>query len=157
MAASITILQDTVGNDPTNRGLNDVGLIVGDRNEFGAFIAPVAGSTLSGQQSGFVVSAIPCGVPTTQSPNSCFAGTPYDSSRLGAWTVTFRNGSDSAIVATPPLIGTEVPVPLAANVSISGEGVTPTFRFVVPEAFTPDAIESAFTIGASERQAAPSM
>jgi hypothetical protein len=58
-AAEITIVPNTVNNFRDTRGLNDVGIGQGDRNQFGASIIPSAGSTITGVQ-GITVGPLAC-------------------------------------------------------------------------------------------------
>jgi hypothetical protein len=138
-ATPITIFPETVSNLRTNRGINDVGLIVGDRNEFGANIKPASGSTVTGNQGGLNVGPSPC-LPSTQNPNGCRGATTYNATRAGSWLLTFKNGADIATATTPTLSGADVLIPFPMNVSISGSGVRPTFQFVVPATLTPEAM-----------------
>jgi hypothetical protein len=137
-AAEITIVPNTVNNFRDTRGLNDVGIGQGDRNQFGASIMPSLGSTLTGVQ-GITVGPATC-APLAVSPNFCATAPPFNSSRLGSWNLTFTNGPDSATISTPTLAGAENPVPFPQSVTISGSGLTPTFTFTIPAGFSADAI-----------------
>jgi hypothetical protein len=136
-AAPITIVPDTVNNFRDTRGLNDVGIGQGDRNQFGASIMPSAGSTITGVQ-GIAVGPFAC-QPLAVNPNFCARAPLFNSSRLGSWNLTFTNGPDSATISTPTLAGAETAVPFPQSVTISGSGSTPTFTFTIPAGFSPDA------------------
>jgi hypothetical protein len=139
-ASPITILPNTVQSFRESRGVNDLGLIPGERNQFGADIIPSAGSTITAVQAGFTAGPIVC-APLTVNPNICVNTTAFNSSRLGSWSLTFQNGTDTAVITTPTLIGAEAAVPFPQNVTITG-GDHPTISFTIPAGFTPDALRA---------------
>jgi hypothetical protein len=137
-AAPITIIPNTVNSFRDTRGANDVGLGTGDQNQFGADIMPAAGSTITGVQGAFTTNVVNC-APLAVNPNFCAASPVFSSSRLGSWSLTFRNGADTATINTPTLVGAENPVPFPTNVTITRSD-HPTISFTVPAGFTPDAL-----------------
>ena len=137
-AAPITIVPNTVNSFRDTRGANDVGLGTGDQNQLGADIMPAAGSTITAAQGGFTTNVVNC-APLAVNANFCAASPVFNSNRLGAWTLTFRNGTDTATIATPTLEGAENPVPFPKNVTITRSD-HPTISFTVPTGFTPDAL-----------------
>ncbi len=136
-AAPISIVSDTVNNFRDTRGINDVGSVPGDRNQFGASISPSAGSTITAVQ-GITVGPLAC-QPLAVNPNFCARSTPFSPSRLGSWDLAFTNGPNTATITTPTLAGAETAVPFPQSVTISGSGRTPTFSFTIPAGFSPDA------------------
>jgi hypothetical protein len=118
--------------------VNDVGIAAGEINQFGADIIPSAGSTITAVQGGFTAGPSLCS-PLTVSPNFCAGGATFSASRLGSWTLTFRNGTDTAVIATPTLAGAETAVPFPQNVTITRSD-HPTISFTIPAGFTPDAL-----------------
>ena len=122
------------------RGLNDVGIGQGDRDEFGAdAVMPVSGTTITGVQ-GVTVGPALCG-GLTVNPNFCATATAFSPTRTGSWDVTFQNGSNTTIATTPSLAGIPAdPVPFAVSVTISGTGPQPTLSWKVPAGFAADAV-----------------
>src|SRR6266478_1360058 len=137
-ATPITIAPNTVNNFRDTRGVNDVGLASGDANQFGANITPATGSTITGVQGGFTAGPVICS-PLAVNANFCAGGATFTASRLGSWSLTFQNGSDTAVIATPTLAGAETAVPFPQNVTITRSD-HPTISFTVPPGFTPDAL-----------------
>lgn len=123
----------TVQNLRDNRSVNNIGVIAGDRNHFGANITPAGGSTITGVQGAFNTGAAPCG-PTTTDPNLRTNAGAFSSTRLGFWSLTFRNGTNTATIATPTLAGAENPVPFAQDVAITRSD-HPTISFTAPHIF----------------------
>lgn len=133
VANSVNIFRDT-------RGANDVGINQGDRIQFGAnIVGGSLGTTLGATYgpTGFTVSQSPCD-PTTNNPNLCTRTTAFNANRLQPWTLRFQNGPDTLTVTSQSLAGTEQPVPFPVNVSLAGNGVTPTISWTVPNNFVPD-------------------
>ena len=137
-ATPITIVPNTVNNFRDTRGANDVGLGTGDQNQFGADITPAAGSTIKGVQGAFTTNVVTCG-PLAVNQNFCAASPVFSSTRLGSWSLTFQNGTDTATITTQTLTGAENPVPFPKNVTITRSD-HPTISFTVPAGFTPDAL-----------------
>src|SRR5262245_32096300 len=130
-AAPITITPNTVNSFRDSRGVNDLNIGgAGEINQLGASINPATGSTLTAVQGGFTVGPITC-APIAVNPNFCAASPAFNASRLGSWTITFRNGSDTAVITTPTLAGAETAVPFPQNVTI-GRSDHPTITFTVP-------------------------
>jgi len=117
--------------------VNDVGIGSGERNQFGADIMPSAGSTIMGVQGAFTTGPVVCG-PLTVDANFCAAAPAFSLSRLGSWSITFQNGVNTAVIATPTLTGAETAVPFPQNVTITRSD-RPTISFTIPGGFTPDA------------------
>jgi hypothetical protein len=130
-----------LNNFRDTRGLNDVGVLQGDVNQFGAeLVPPTATTTISGVQGGFTVGPNPCG-PLAVDANFCATSTPFSPSRTASWTLTFQNGTDIATAVTPSLAGVPTdPVPFPRSVAISNTGTTPTLSWTYPLGFTPDAV-----------------
>jgi hypothetical protein len=139
-AASITNISG-INNFRETRSINDVGIGQGDLDQFGAdTVIPNAGTTITGTQGGFTAGPTPC-AGLAVNPNFCARTTPFSLSRLGAWSLTFQNGSDTATVTTPNLAGIPTdPVPFPASVTIAGTGTTPTLSWNVPGGFAADAV-----------------
>jgi hypothetical protein len=137
-AAPVTIVSGTVNNFRDTRGVNDVGIGAGDRDQFGANINPSAGSTLTGVQGAFSTGAATC-APLAVNQNFCANAPAFNSNRLGSWSLTFQNGTDTATITTPTLAGAETPVPFPQNVTITRSD-HPTISFTIPAGFTPDAL-----------------
>ena len=137
-AAPISVNQSTVNHFRDSRGVNDVGIGAGERDQFGADITPSLGSTITGVQGGFSTGAVMC-APLAVNQNFCSTSPAFNSSRLGAFTVTFTNGADTSTVTTPTLAGAENPVPFPQNVTITRSD-HPTISFTIPAGFTPDAL-----------------
>jgi hypothetical protein len=111
----------------------------GDLNQFGADIVPSLASTITAAQ-GITIGPVNC-APLTVSPNFCAATAPFSLSRTGSWSLTFKNGSDTATATTPSLAGIPAEqVPFPTSVSISNAGITPTLSWTVPGGFAPDAV-----------------
>jgi hypothetical protein len=137
-ATPITIVPNTVNSFRDSRGVNDLNIGgSGEINQLGASIIPAAGSTLTAVQGGFTVGPTTC-APLAINANFCASSPAFNASRLGSWTLTFRNGIDTAVIATPTLAGAETAVPFPQNVTI-GRTDHPTISFTIPAGFTPDA------------------
>src|SRR5258706_2307020 len=126
------------------RSLNDVGLMQGAVNQFGADISPTgsqATTLFSAAQGPVTIGPRLCSALSVDA-NFCGQTIPFNSALGGAWTLTFQNGSNTATTTTPILRAppTNAPVPFPANVTISGSGSNPTFKWTVPTGFTPDAM-----------------
>jgi hypothetical protein len=67
----------------------------------------------------------------TANPNEFRSNIPYDPNLAGPWTLTFTNGPDTTIAATPSLVGVN-PAPFAKDVTISGSSLDPTFSWSYP-------------------------
>jgi hypothetical protein len=134
-----------LNNFRDTRGLNDVGIGQGDLIQFGANVVPngTAGTTMQPAQGTTTLSAQPC-IGLATSPNFCARTVPFSDGLRGAWTLTFRNGLDTAVATTPDLSllppAPSPPVPFPLSVTITGTGLQPTISFVVPGGFNPDAI-----------------
>lgn len=55
----------------------------------------------------------------------------YDASLTGSWTLSFQNGSETAVFMTPE-VGTAQPPAFTTEVTQFGSGTTPTFNFTPP-------------------------
>ena len=66
----------------------------------------------------------------TAFPNQISDRIPDNLDLRGPWTLTFRNGADTAVVQTPFLVGV-TPLPFASNVTITS-GTNPTFTWTNP-------------------------
>jgi hypothetical protein len=138
--AQISLVPGTVNMFRDTRGANDVGIGQGDRFQFGAdVVGGSLGLTVGGNYlpSGVATSPIACS-PLTVNANFCAGSTPFNSSRLGAWTMTFREGAQSLTVAAPLLAGAETAVPFPVSVTLNGAGTSPTISWNVPGGFAPD-------------------
>jgi PEP-CTERM motif len=142
-----TVNPDNSHNFRDTRSLNDVGLGQGTVNQFGVDINPPGSqgtNLLSAVQGSITVGPRLC-VGLAVDANFCGQTIPFNPSLGGAWTLTFANGADR-LATTTPALGTppgspEVPFP--ERVTISGSGSNPTFNWIVPASFTPDAIRVA--------------
>jgi hypothetical protein len=142
VAHSVPIVGVThLNNFRDTRSINDVGVGSGDRNQFGADLAPSAvNATILGVQGGFSVGPNECG-PLAVNQSFCATATAFNSARVGSWTLTFQNGSDTATAVTPSLAGLPAaPAPFPTNVTISNTGTTPSLSWTVPAGFAPDAV-----------------
>jgi hypothetical protein len=129
-----------LNNFRDTRGLNDVGVAQGDRIQFGADVVPKAGTTIAAVQGNVALGAFPCS-GLAVSPNFCARTVAFNPALTGAWTLTFQNGTDTATAMTPPLgAAAATPVPFPTNVTISGNGFTPTLSWTIPSGYTPDAV-----------------
>ncbi|MCU7835431.1 MAG: FecR family protein [gamma proteobacterium symbiont of Taylorina sp.] len=64
----------------------------------------------------------------------------YHIDKLGIWTMTITNGSDTAILTSPELTASTLPLPFVSNVEVTGEDTfTPKLTWILPvnEASTP--------------------
>lgn len=136
-AEPITIIPGTVNSFRNTQSPHDLGFAQGDTNQLGADVMPSAGTEITAVQG--ITSTGPC-QPLAVNPNFCARQPAFSPSRMGAWALTFRNGSDTATITTPTLAGAETPVPFVVGVMASGSTFTPTFSFAIPAGFTPDAI-----------------
>lgn len=139
-AAPIELVPETVNMFRDTRGANDVGIVQGDRFQFGANVVGGSDGTTLGAvypPTGFTVSQFPCD-PLAVNPNFCARTTSFDSNRLQPWTLRFENGPDVLTATGPSLVGSEQPVPFPTNVSFSGSGLTPTIAWTIPDGFEPD-------------------
>ena len=82
-----------------------------------------------------------CG-PLAVNPNFCANATAFAINRTAQpWSLRFQRPNEAPVlVAGPSLAGTEVAVPFAVNVTISGAGLTPTISWTVPNNFAADAV-----------------
>jgi hypothetical protein len=129
-----------LNNFRDTRGLNDVGIAQGDRIQFGADVVPNQGTTIAAVQGNVSLGAFICS-GLAVSPNFCARTVAFNPALTGAWTLTFQNGSDSATAVTPPLgAAAATPAPFPTNVTISGDGFTPTLSWSVPSGYSPDAV-----------------
>jgi len=138
--AQISLVPGTVNMFRDTRGANDVGIGQGDRFQFGAdVVGGSLGLTVGGNYlpSGFATSPIACS-PLTVNANFCAGSSPFNASRLGPWTMTFREGAQSLTVAAPSLAGAETAVPFPVSVTLNGAGTSPTISWNVPGGFAPD-------------------
>jgi len=135
---SITLLN----NLRDTRGLNDVGIAQGDRILFGADVVPngFQGTTIAAVQGSTVLGATLCSGLAVD-VNFCARSVPFSPTLTGAWTLTFQNGTDTATATTPVLgAAAATPAPFPTNVTISGNGFTPTLSWTVPAGYNPDAV-----------------
>lgn len=139
-AASGEPIPGTAGLWRDFRGVNNVGLIAGDRLEYRVDIqGGSAGGTISSQYRNtvgalvFTSSTIGCG-PTTTNPNLCAASLPFNPLRVsGTWTARVSNPTGVYNVALPSISSVPAaPMPLVTDVTISGAGSTPTFNWSLP-------------------------
>jgi hypothetical protein len=130
-----------LNNFRDTRSVNDVGIGAGDRNQFGADLAPSSvNTTIMGVQTGFAVGPNECG-PLAVNQSFCATATAFNPNRVGSWALTFQNGTDTATAVTPSLAGVPAaPAPFPTNVTISNAGTTPTLSWTVPGGFVPDAV-----------------
>jgi hypothetical protein len=138
LATPVTVAQLFHFRD--TRGLNDVGIGQGDRDEFGAdSVISNSGTTITGVQGITVGPALCAGI--TANPNFCATAPVFSGTRTGSWDVTFQNGSNTTVATTPSLAGIPAdPVPFAVSVAISGTGLQPTLSWTVPGGFAADAV-----------------
>lgn len=140
----------TVGNlfmFRDSRGINDVGLLAGDRFQYGG---NVAGGSLGYELSavypptGFTDAFGPCG-PISTNANFCSNSTGYNANRTATpWQLTFRKGTDSVVLAGPSLVGTDFKVPFPSSVTISSATgqLTPTMSWALPAGYVPDGLRA---------------
>ena len=131
-----------------NFGPNTIGETVGERIKVGAeSVIPngAQGTTGTATQGGITGpltfstgGAVPGGfVPAM--PNRCHRGSTIASLTGPSWLLTFTNGADTNAVFTPNL--TDAPfVPLVQDLAISGNPLTPTFTWTIPNGFSPDTV-----------------
>src|SRR5438132_2961436 len=134
LADPITITPGSLNNFRDTRSLNAVGIGQGDRDQFGADVSPNSGTTITGTQAGFTVGPTLCGGLAVD-PNFCAAAPVFNSSRIGAWNLTFTNGANTATTATPTLdqsAASPVPFPQSVTITPNANPVTPTISCVVP-------------------------
>lgn len=139
-AQPITLVSGTINTFRDTRGANDVGIAQGDRIQFGADISGGSAGVSLGAiygPTGFTVGQSACN-PLAVNANFCSRTTPFDATRLQPWTLRFTRGSDSLQVLGPSLLGAEQAVPFPVSVTLSGNSLTPTVSWVVPNAFAPD-------------------
>lgn len=139
-----TVNPENSHNFRDTRSLNDVGLGQGSVNQFGVDINPpgAQGTALLIAIQGSVSVGPRLCVGLSVDANFCGQEIPFNPSLGGAWTLTFGNGPDR-LTTTTPVLGAppgSPPVPFPVNVTISGSGSNPTFKWTIPVGFTPDAI-----------------
>jgi hypothetical protein len=120
-----------------SRAANDVGVTPGDRLQYGAnSVVPNGGAGTSNPATAQQLNSITnvtvnrdvFWTPNSVSPNF-YAGSTVDNAGLrGSWQLTFTNGTDMTVVATPT-IGNVATVPYVNTVSFSEAGVTPTISW----------------------------
>jgi len=71
-------------------------------------------------------------IPYSIAPNIFGYSVDYNPIFSNSWNLTFKNGSDTASILTPALGSTTQALPYATNVSVSGQGLNPTFSWSVP-------------------------
>ncbi|MGA8055329.1 MAG: hypothetical protein WCA12_15980, partial [Burkholderiales bacterium] len=83
-AASIELVSGSINMFRDSRGANNVGLIPGERFQFGADVVGGAAETTVGAvypPDGFTDPQAPCG-PVAVNPNFCAGSTPFDANRI---------------------------------------------------------------------------
>jgi hypothetical protein len=130
-----------------NGGPNTVGNSVGESVKLGAVgVTPdgTQGTTVTATQGSttlpplhFSPSKFVPGLGTV--PNEFRRGSTTASLTGPSWLLTFTNGSDTPTEFTPDLSGAPF-VPLVENLAMSGNALTPTFTWTIPNGFTPDAV-----------------
>ncbi|MDO8477053.1 MAG: hypothetical protein Q7W02_12835 [Candidatus Rokubacteria bacterium] len=122
------------------RSDNITGLVPGDFVNFGAVSAVPngAGGTAGVATQGTAVVPLAF-IPTSVAPNLFSRSAFYDPALTGSWTLTFTNGPDTTVVATPT-VGPVDAAPFVRSVTISGSGSRPTFSWAVPAGFAPDGV-----------------
>ena len=123
----------------STKSANDVGQTVGDR------IIIIDDGVTPNSASGTTVTAtttnLSSGLPRTLTlnnqptstvfPNQYARSITYDPNLTAPWTLTVANGSNSATVTTPSLVGVNT-IPFASSVTISGSSNNPTFSWQYP-------------------------
>lgn len=129
-----------------NRTSNDAGITPGLVLQFGGTgVSPVAGTMAYAEQGPFTVPNARVVVPLgfTAAANTfagqCPLSVPNCAAQSGSWALTFRNGADTTLVASPT-VSNMTPVPFVSNVTISGTGSQPTFAWALPSGFTPESV-----------------
>src|SRR6266849_4573969 len=82
-AAPITIVSNSVNSFRNTRGVNDVGVASGERNQFGADLIPASGSTFTGVQGAFSTGPRVC-APLAVDANFCATSVPFSPSQVGS-------------------------------------------------------------------------
>lgn len=149
-AAAITF--DNVGLFRDQRSPNSVNVTVGDRIVY--FVDVLPNGDLDGD--GFSESApgLPPSTVTVANgrlvrdvgfsgadvtPNRFAGSVAYQTNRTDSWTMTIKNGTDTVVTTTPDIIGV-APMPFVQNMSMTGNGVTPTINWTVPSGANPSDI-----------------
>ena len=143
-AAPIQLAPGTVNMFRDTRGANNAGIGQGDLVQYGASVLGGSlGTTLGASYppTGFTDPQGQCG-PLAVNPNFCANATGFSVNRTAQpWSLRFQRPNEApVVVAGPSLAGTEVAVPFAVNVTISGAGLTPTISWTVPNNFAADAV-----------------
>jgi hypothetical protein len=124
-----------------SRGPNDVGVVPGDRIQYGAnVVGGSLGTFLSATYppTGFTDPASAC-APLAVNANFCSNSTGFNANRLASpWNLTFTMGAETLTVPGPSMTGADFLVPHPTNVTISGSGTTPTLSWTLPPGYTPD-------------------
>jgi len=122
------------------RGVNNIGLVAGDRLEYRVDIEGGAlGGTIAAQYRNtagnlvFTSNGATCG-PTSANPNQCGASLAFNPSRIaGTWTASVMNPTGTYSVALPSLVSlSAAPMPLVTDVRVTGTGSAPTFSWTLP-------------------------
>ena len=136
------------------RADNSAGVPAGEFQQFGANcvvrtgfpctrqnLAATAGTTGIATQAGFPT-AIPLTFLASDLTSNHFSASRNPSAVPdGAWTLTFSNGSDTAVTTTPSLVGA-VRLDFASSMTISGSGALPQFTWSLPALAPGAAIDS---------------
>ena len=115
---------------------NEIGFGIGRYVNFGVQSAlPVSAEGTAGVATQGSIS-----VPLYWPNSSGYAsGQSSNTTLTGPWTLTFTNPCcPDHVVQTPTT--SDSPPPFVENVTISGSGTTPTFKWIVPNGYSPDAV-----------------
>ncbi len=112
----------------------------GDRLTFGADLVPNPkpdnsgdkGTTVTATQGSTTVSLSYIYAPAF--PDQFVRSIPYDPNLTGQWTLTVKNGSDTAIVQTQAVGLDTQAIPFVKSMSLSPGGTEPTFNWTYPDA-----------------------
>jgi hypothetical protein len=147
-AAAITF--DNVGLFRDQRTPNSINNTVGDRITY--FVDVLPNGDLDGDGFSESNPGVPPSTVTVQNgslirnpgfsgsdvtPNRYAGSVAYQVNRTDAWTMTITNGADTVVTTTPDIIGV-APMPFVQNMSMSGNGTTPTINWTVPPGTNPD-------------------
>jgi hypothetical protein len=134
-----------------NVGPNSVGIAPGLRQQLGSTCvvlvgnpcgpqnsANAVGTSVTATQDGTTLSAFY--VASALSSNHWAATSPYTGSLPnGSWTLTARNGANTAVTTTPALTSA-APLGFAQAAAMEQNGITPSFQWTLPAGSSVDAV-----------------
>lgn len=101
-----------------------------DLTDLGVTVVPISGTSVTASQGSITNRSIPISPPYAE------VVFPYDSALTGVWTITAVNGNDTRSIQTNNIVGVE-PMPFVENLSISGDLLTPTVSWSLPNTSVP--------------------